>query len=174
MSDHPSDHLAIYAAESAALEPTSWERWIDRVERFMGHDADGNLATDGYSMDTFVDMFDAGLTPQQASLRIIGALFVTSDGATYRLARAEGSRSFLDSTKQYTEKFDVLTTSGSQTARYDLPVGATLVFAPDRGVTAAGICSRCGRLVGPETVLGDEWQASAHCQTCLNGPVPGK
>jgi hypothetical protein len=29
------DHLALGLAESAACEPTGWERWIDEVEAFM-------------------------------------------------------------------------------------------------------------------------------------------
>lgn len=76
------DHLAIHAAEVAALEPTAWEVWIAEVERLLGHDADGDLGhwpqrgeRTGYSLDTFHDMFATGLSPRSASVRILGAVF---------------------------------------------------------------------------------------------------
>jgi len=163
MSEHPSDHLATYVTESAALDPTAWEHWINRVEALMGHDADGDITTDG-SIDTFNDMWEAGLAPEAASLRIVGGLFVTPDGTTYRLARACKDSTF----EPYAERYDILTELG-HSVRYELPAGAVLAWAPDRGVSAVGTCIHCGRLVGFDTVTTDEWRASAHCLACLNG-----
>lgn len=91
MNEHPSDHLAIYAAETAALETTPFERWIADVERLMGHDSDGDLREDGYSLDTFSEMFDQGLTPEQAAERIVGAVFVQPDKEILRIVEALGT-----------------------------------------------------------------------------------
>ena len=59
-------HLALGLAESAACAPTAWERWIDDVEILLGHDADGNQDTDGYSLDAFVMLWESGRPPTQA------------------------------------------------------------------------------------------------------------
>lgn len=64
--DIDSDHLTIYAAESAALEPTDWERWIAQVELVLGKSADGDQSEDGYSLDSFYDLWKIGQTPTQA------------------------------------------------------------------------------------------------------------
>jgi hypothetical protein len=60
------DHAAIWAYESAACEPTAWERWINEVESLLGHGADGDQSTDGYSLDGFYEMWERGLTPAAA------------------------------------------------------------------------------------------------------------
>ena len=54
------NHLEFAAAESAALEPTEWERWATRVERLLGHSLDGNQADDGYSMDEAFEAWESG------------------------------------------------------------------------------------------------------------------
>lgn len=166
MTEHPSDHLAIYAAESAALAATDWERWINRVESLMQHDADSDLGEKGYSLDTFLDMYEAGVTPEAASVRIVGAVFTTPDGLVYRLVAAMRSPAYAG----YAEQYDVVGPSvEGLDRRRSLPDNAVLVWAPDRGVSAVATCTHCGRLVGFETVTTDEWRASAHCPSCLVG-----
>ncbi len=65
-----SDHADRWAYESAACEPTEWDRWIDAVEAILGHSADGDEDTDGYSLDGFYDTYKQGLTPAAAAARI--------------------------------------------------------------------------------------------------------
>lgn len=60
------NHLALGLAESAACNPTDGERWLDAVEALLGHDIDGDQATDGYSIDAFVVLWQNGRTPEQA------------------------------------------------------------------------------------------------------------
>jgi hypothetical protein len=59
-------HMALGLAESAACAPTAWERWIDQVEKLLGHDTDGDQEQDGYSLDGFYASWKAGLSPAQA------------------------------------------------------------------------------------------------------------
>jgi hypothetical protein len=61
------DHAAIWAYESAACEPTAWERWINEVESLLGHGADCDQSTDGYSLDGFYEMWERRLTPAAAA-----------------------------------------------------------------------------------------------------------
>lgn len=56
------NHQEVYAIESAALEPTAWERWATRAERIAGHSLDGDGATDGYSLDEAYDAWQEGVT----------------------------------------------------------------------------------------------------------------
>ena len=65
-----SDHADRWAYESAACEPTEWDRWIDAVEAILGHSADGDEDADGYSLDGFYDTYKQGLTPAAAAARI--------------------------------------------------------------------------------------------------------
>lgn len=52
MSDTVTDtHFELGLAESAACEPTRWERWARAVESRLGHSLDGDQAADGYSLD---------------------------------------------------------------------------------------------------------------------------
>lgn len=67
MYDTDSDHLTVYARESAALEPDDWERWISEVSNLLGHSPDGNHATDGYSMDSFYNMWRRGVSAADAA-----------------------------------------------------------------------------------------------------------
>jgi hypothetical protein len=128
MTTHPSDHIAIYATETAAMAPTCWDQWIDRVEARLGDSADGDIHSDGYSIYTFLDLYEADLTPEDAAERIVGAVFVTPDGTVYRLARAQRSSSF----DPYQEKYDMLTTDGYHSVAYELPAAATQVWTPHR------------------------------------------
>lgn len=68
-----SDHLDLWAAETAAMEPTDWEHWASALENIVGHDLDGDQAEDGYSYDSFYDMWKDGLTPAAAALRAFPA-----------------------------------------------------------------------------------------------------
>jgi hypothetical protein len=64
-----SDHLDVWAAETAALEPTEWEHWVAELKNILGHDLDGDEDHDGYSYDGFYEMWDHGLSPVAAALR---------------------------------------------------------------------------------------------------------
>lgn len=66
-TSHPSPHFELGLRESAALEPTRWERWIDEAERILGRNPDGDQGADGYSLDAFHNAFERGLTPGQAA-----------------------------------------------------------------------------------------------------------
>ena len=66
------DHAAVWAHESAACEPTPWERWIAAVEVLLGHSADGEHAVDGYSLDGFYDLWKAGASPADAVSSSLG------------------------------------------------------------------------------------------------------
>lgn len=50
------NHREFGAYESAQLEPTAWELWVDAVVKVLGHDIDGTQVVDGYSYDfAFID-----------------------------------------------------------------------------------------------------------------------
>lgn len=71
MSDHPSDHIAVWEAENYESDRSrAWYAFYDAVEKLMGHDIDGDQATDGYSIDGFHDLWKAGLTPEAAVAQI--------------------------------------------------------------------------------------------------------
>lgn len=57
------NHLEFAAAESAALEPTAWDHWIDEAERVAGHSLDGDQRADGYSMDSAYRAWLNGRSP---------------------------------------------------------------------------------------------------------------
>lgn len=93
MSDpDDNDHWIIGCAESDALEKTAWERWIHTVEDLLGHSADGNQATDGYSMDHFYDAWREGITPSQAVLRASGGPCGCTTGLSVSAPDLRGSR----------------------------------------------------------------------------------
>jgi len=52
---------------------TSCEAWIDKVERIVGFNLDGNEARDGYSLDGAVGMFNRGMSAHAAAAAIINA-----------------------------------------------------------------------------------------------------
>ena len=55
-------HADVWAMEQAQLEPCAWEKWIDAAEKKIGHDLDGTLNIDGYSLDSAYDDFRAGMS----------------------------------------------------------------------------------------------------------------
>jgi hypothetical protein len=57
-------HMDVWRAEDTT--PSAWETWAGKVETLLGHDLDGSLKEDGYSLDTAYDMWREGLTPLQA------------------------------------------------------------------------------------------------------------
>lgn len=50
-------HIEFAEAESRALDPTAWDRWINRLEKTVGHSLDGDENADGYSLDFCLDLF---------------------------------------------------------------------------------------------------------------------
>lgn len=49
-------------------EAVQWLGWIDAVEKMLpSGDAVGSVAEDGYSMDTFYDMFIHGWSTEEAA-----------------------------------------------------------------------------------------------------------
>lgn len=58
------DHMRIWNNENAWDD--AWERWATALESLLGHDLDGSLNEDGYSLDTAYGMWDAGLTIEDA------------------------------------------------------------------------------------------------------------
>lgn len=60
------DHAAIWAYESAACQPTAWERWIDQVEALLGRSVDGDQRVDGFSLDGFYENWKASMSPAEA------------------------------------------------------------------------------------------------------------
>lgn len=130
-----NDHLDIYAAEAAALEPTDWERWIDRVEEFLGHDADGHLREDGYSLDTFLDMYEAGLSVEDAAVRIIGAVFITPEGVAHRLESAQKD----PLSDEYIERYKTMYHSGFAHWSGKLPPDTKCVWSPDPQQASTGL-----------------------------------
>lgn len=63
-------HMELHRSEVAALEPSDWERWIDRVEALIGHSADGDQREDGYSLDGFFSLWEQGRTPAEAAKEV--------------------------------------------------------------------------------------------------------
>jgi predicted alpha/beta hydrolase len=54
-------HLALAASESfVSNSEREWLRWCKRVEKFLGHNLDGNQDCDGYSIDMAYACFEAG------------------------------------------------------------------------------------------------------------------
>ena len=60
------DHLEFARLESQCLEPTPWEKWINELERLVGHSLDGDQAEDGYSLDRCFDLYHQRFTPKEA------------------------------------------------------------------------------------------------------------
>lgn len=79
MTQANSDHLDLWAYESAACEPTAWERWIAAVEAILGHGADGDGAADGYSLDEFYDHWKQGWSVAAAAAAAIRAVATVGD-----------------------------------------------------------------------------------------------
>jgi len=64
------DHMAVWEAERETARDRAWSRWVDNVERSLGHSLDGNQATDGYSMDWAYEMWQQELTAREAAARV--------------------------------------------------------------------------------------------------------
>lgn len=161
--DH--DHFATYAAESAGPVDIAWESWIDRVEDLLDRDPNGSLAADGYSIDTFHDMFEAGFTPRQASGRVRGAIHVTADGQAWQFVLGQYEPLFAI----YRERWNVLTTDGFKHHADTLPDNAVQVHCPHRGlIPQVGVCSDCRDEVTEPGVRSDEFRASGMCPRCLH------
>lgn len=61
------NHLEFAASESFVSNKTkSWNNFVARVEKALGHDLDGDQARDGYSMDHAYDMWNSGSTLEMA------------------------------------------------------------------------------------------------------------
>lgn len=55
------NHMELWTDETyIPREELQWYNWIGNVERATGLDPDGDLAEDGYSMDSFYLMFEQG------------------------------------------------------------------------------------------------------------------
>jgi hypothetical protein len=67
-----SNHLDFAASESAACEPTAFERWARRAESLLGHSLDGDQQKDGYSLDGAMEAWGLGQSVADfvASLRV--------------------------------------------------------------------------------------------------------
>lgn len=58
------NHLEFAQSESyVSPREREWERWVQRVEKLLGHSLDGNQQRDGYSLDYANDAFEDGLKP---------------------------------------------------------------------------------------------------------------
>jgi hypothetical protein len=67
------NHMEFAKAESEGLKQTPFEAWIGRVEKIVGHDLDGDLHQDGYSMDDCYDLFEQGLTARECAVIVMTA-----------------------------------------------------------------------------------------------------
>lgn len=71
------NHMEFAAAESAALNPTPYEKWLERLEKLMrltqGADfnLDGDRDSDGYSLDCCIDLYKKGKRPLDASMTLL-------------------------------------------------------------------------------------------------------
>lgn len=63
-------HIETWNTELAASADTEWDRWIERLERTIGHSADGDQDADGYSIDWCFDMFNCGRTVTEIAAHI--------------------------------------------------------------------------------------------------------
>lgn len=78
-------HLEFAAAESAALQPTQWERWTAQVEKAIGHSLDGDNSVDamvagnadGYSLDDAYEAFEDGDTVAEYAAHVIANRSIT-------------------------------------------------------------------------------------------------
>lgn len=64
------DIFEFHEYERAALRKSPFEKWVEAVEKQLGHSLDGNQETDGYSLDDASNAFDAGITAQQYAAAI--------------------------------------------------------------------------------------------------------
>lgn len=58
-------HLGLWQSENYESPfEKRWMRWSDQVEKLLGHDLDGDEASDGYSIDGAFANFEAGETAE--------------------------------------------------------------------------------------------------------------
>lgn len=69
-AQYEGSHLEFAATESAALEPTGWERWIAAAEQAIGHDIDGDETEDGYSLDGAYECWRNGWSVAEYAERV--------------------------------------------------------------------------------------------------------
>lgn len=62
------NHMEFAKAESNGLKRTPFECWIERVEAYVGHDLDGDLHQDGYSLDDCHELFEQGITSRECAV----------------------------------------------------------------------------------------------------------
>lgn len=63
------DHMFLWELENNDAD-APWTRWCDKLESLVGHDMDGSLMEDGYSLDWAYEMYLEGLTPETAKIRV--------------------------------------------------------------------------------------------------------
>lgn len=63
------NHLEVWemerASEDGSTEDRRWMRWVNKVEKLLGHDVDGDGHKDGFCIDWMRDAFMAGATPYE-------------------------------------------------------------------------------------------------------------
>lgn len=57
-----TEEMIAYESGSSR-EEARWERWVNEVERLLGHSLDGDQEIDGYSLDGALDLFKSGMKP---------------------------------------------------------------------------------------------------------------
>lgn len=83
MASEDNDHLAIYAAESAALAPTEWEQWATVVEDALGLTGVPDGAWPAHiTWDDLYDLWKSGLATAGAVERL-------ADGTLNRQVRGD-------------------------------------------------------------------------------------
>jgi|DEB0MinimDraft_3_1074331.scaffolds.fasta_scaffold09289_4 hypothetical protein len=70
----------VWAEERDGETVTPWDVWIEKVERLVGFNLDGNEARDGYSLDGAFEMFGRGMSARAAAAAIIKAAKVGGAG----------------------------------------------------------------------------------------------
>jgi hypothetical protein len=66
IDDQIDPHLALWQSETyVSPQEQGWYRWIRKLESVFGH-YDGTQEIDGYSLDNFYDMWEAGYTVERA------------------------------------------------------------------------------------------------------------
>lgn len=69
--DMDDNHMDLWKSETwESSHEKAWNRWADEVEELLGHDLDGDLNTEGYSLDTAYDMWNDGIKPGEAKVLI--------------------------------------------------------------------------------------------------------
>jgi hypothetical protein len=67
------NHIEFALLESAALAKNPFESWVEKVEKVVGHDLDGDKDEDGYSLDDAFDCYEKGISPEYYIRKVIRA-----------------------------------------------------------------------------------------------------